>query len=378
VDSVLGTFIPALFAVKHPEAGLGREPVVVIACVVAMLALVAYVVYTRPRAGRCVVAFALIAAVTMLAVAIPRLAHYGVRAVGTELYYQQPLQFMFLILVALALRAESRRPAPRALAAVLARLRAPVAAAGLLAAGTAAYGALYVTSVHAMATSLPGTIWDPHRSLSYVRTFRVSVGSTIRSTGRAPVLFNAQVPNEVPSQFFDSYDIFFPMVDSQVRFNTVTTPMYVVRRIGALLPVSFHASATGLLARSTVLDPGRSAVPAVMGNGGACAPPGARTAWLRVPLSRAVRLRLVAYGTRLPSALRLFVRMPVPATVTVMTHGPRANQADAIFPPTFGRGTSGQYVPLDVSAHALAIDVQLPGGACVGSLAVGSFAPATH
>ena len=104
VDAVLGTFIPALFGIKHPEAALGRQSVVVIACVLAMLALVGYVVYTRPRAGRCVLAFLLIAVISMLAVGIPRLDRYGVAPVGTELYYQQPLQFMFLILVALAWR----------------------------------------------------------------------------------------------------------------------------------------------------------------------------------------------------------------------------------------------------------------------------------
>ena len=77
----------------------------------------------------------------------------------------------------------------------------------------------------------------------------------------------------------------------------------------------------------------------------------------------------------LPQALRVFLRMPAPATVTVMTHGRGVSQRDGTFPPTFGPGRTGQYVPLYVNARAEAIDLQLPGGACVDSLGVGSFAP---
>ena len=377
VDSLLGTFIPAMFGIKHPDAALGRQPVVVVACVVAMLALVAYLLYTRPQAWRCVVAFALIATISMLAVGIPRLARYGVRPVATELYYQQPLQFMFLILVAFALRAERRRPPPPALAAVLARLRSPVVAASSLAVAAGVYGVLYVTSVHAMATAFPGKTWDPRRSRSYVRTFQASVRQVTARTGSEPVLFNAQVPDGVFSPE-DSYNNFFPIIDSHVRFSHVANPMYAVRRSGVLMPISFRGSASGVLADAVVLARGRSEAPAAIRGGAACTGPGVVGAWLRVPLSRPVRLdwaNAVQIGHRLPEALRVFVRMPVAAKVRVASRGRSSTQIDQAFGPTFGRGLSGQYVPLDMNAGARAIDLGLPAGACVTSLVVGAFTP---
>jgi hypothetical protein len=296
--------------------------------------------------------------------------------VGTELYYQQPLQFMFLILVALAWRTEPRRPAPRPLAAVVSRLRTPVVAAGLLVAVAAAYGALYVTSVHAMADRLRGTVWDPRRSESYVRTFRASAASTIRRTGRAPVLFNAQVPDEVVGKW-DSYAVFFPMIDGRVRFSTVTSPMYAVQPSGALVRVTFHARVGGLLARAVVLEPGASPVRAVLRAGAACTPPASGTVRLRIPLARPAHLRwsyAMQVGRRLPDALRLFLLMPREATVAVAPLGRRPERIDFVFPPTFGRGASGQYVPLDRHVHARAIDLTVPAGTCVSSLTVGSFA----
>jgi hypothetical protein len=377
VDSILGTFIPALFGIKHPQAALGRQSAVVIACVVVFVALIAYLVYTRPWAGRCVLAFVLIASIDMLAVGIPRVGRYGVGAVGSELYYQQALQFMFLILVALALRAERRRPPPAALAAGLRRLRAPAAAASLLVLGTAVYGALYVTSVHAMATWLRGTTWDPARSRSYVRTFQASVRRVTERAGREPVLFNAQVPDGVFSPE-DSYAIYYPMIDSGVRIGPVAHPIYAVRHSGVLQPISFRASVAGVLAHAMVLEHGRPAVAALMRGGSACIGPSPHAAWLRVPLSGLARLNwsnAVQTGHRLPEALRLFLRMPYGSKVRVASRGRWHSQIDQAFGPTFARGISGQYVPLDMNSRARAIELKLPAGACVTSLAVGSFTP---
>lgn len=370
VISVIGTFIPAMFAIKNPQSALGREPAVIVACAVVMAAIVGCVIYRRPRAWRCALAFALVAVITMVPLALNRAAQWGLHT-GKELYYQQPLQFMFLILAAFAVRASASRPPP----GVLARLRAPVPAAALLASAFAAYGALYVTSVHAMSRSF--SVWDPRRSLSYARTFEASVGRTIARTSREPVLFNAQVPDEVDGKY-DSYSIFFPMIDSHVRYNVVTSPMYVANGSGALVPVSFHVRSTGLLARATVLRPGRPAAPALMRVGAACVAPGTGTARLRIPLLRPLRLRFstaMIQGDRPPAALRVFVRMPASRTVLVAAHGVWSwwEKLDGVFPPTFPRGTSGQYVPLDVGGHVRAIDLRLPGGACVSSLAVGSF-----
>ena len=209
-----------------------------------------------------------------------------------------------------------------------------------------------------------------------MRTFRASVASTIRRTGRAPVLFNAQVPDEVVGKW-DSYAVFFSMIDGRVRFSTVTRPMYAVQPSGALVRVTFHASVAGLLARAIVLEPRRSPVRAVVRAGGACTPPASGTVLLRIPLARPAHLiwsYAMQLGRRLPAALRLFLRMPREATVEVAALGRRHERIDFVFPPTFGRGASGQYVPLDRHVHARAIDLTVPGGTCVSSLTVGSFA----
>jgi hypothetical protein len=276
---------------------------------------------------------------------------------------------MLLILVALAVRGSARGAPPRWLAAGRARLQAPAAWGSLLVAG-ATYGALLATSVHATAGAPDGS----HR---YVRNIQSSVESAIDRTHREPVLFNAQVPTYIAVKGeYSSYDVILPMMSSSVRFNTVTSPMYVVSPTGVLEPVSFHAIAAGLLTRATVLHSAAPATPAVLRNGAVCAPAGAGRVTLRIPLQRPVRLRVRGLD-QFPRALRLFLRMPARATVTVATHG-RIEQPDKVFPSAFGRGTSGQYVPLDVNGRALAIDVRLTGGACVNSLAVGSFAPAAR
>src|SRR5205085_12127305 len=193
---------------------LGHDPFVVVGCVVLGLALVAYLVYRRRGAWRAVLAFALFVPVTMLPVGITRVADWGVH-IGKELYYQQSLQFISLILVALVARSESRRSRPPARGAVTARLRDPRWAGGLLAVAVAAYGALFVSSVDGMAKA--GWWWNPHRVRAYVRTFQASVRSTTERIHRAPVLFNGQVPGNWPGAY-DSYDVFFPMVDPHARF----------------------------------------------------------------------------------------------------------------------------------------------------------------
>jgi hypothetical protein len=366
VTAVFGTFIPALFGIKNPESAPGRELAVIVACVMVLLALTAYLVHKRPRAWRCVLAFAFIALITLLPLGLARVTTGGVH-VGKELYYQQPLQYMFLLLFALALRCEPRRAPPRWLAAIRVRLRAALPA--VVVAGVAAYGALYVTSVDAMANAS----WEPHRSRAYVRAFQASVLDAVRRTGREPVLFNLTVPPDIDGFApFNSYAVFFPMIDSHVRFSAVAAPMYVVSESGALVALGFTAADTGTLSRATIWQRERPPEPARLRGGFACMPPGSQSAVLRVPLRRAVRLGVLA--GQLPHALRVLLRTPVAASVTVLAQGMGTLVGDGGFSPNFRRGTSAQYVPLYLDTDANAIELQLPSGACVGSLAVGSFA----
>jgi hypothetical protein len=365
--AVFGTFIPALVGIKNPQSALGGHQGVIIACVVVALAAAAYFVYRRPGGWRFALAFVLIALLSLLPLGLARVAHWGVHT-GKELYYQQSLQFMFLVIVALALRIPAGREPRRT------STQRSLLMGGLLTAAFAGYGVLFVTSAHTMARSI--SVWDPRRSLSYVRNFQASVRRTIARTGREPVLFNAQVPDEVVGKY-DSYAIFFPMIERHVRFGAVTSPMYVASGGGALVPVSFHPRIEGLLDHSVVLRSGHAPARAATAQGAACVPRGAGGARLRIPLSQTARLSLapaIQLGHRLPQALRLFLRMPAPAAVAVSSHGRWTEQKEALFPPTFAAGTSGQYIPLDMNARALAIDLALPAGACVTSLSVGSFA----
>jgi hypothetical protein len=371
--AVFSTFIPALFGIKNPQASLGRQPLVIIACVILFLALTGYLLYTRPRTWRALTAFLLIAVITMVPVAVNRIPVYGVHF-AKELYYEQTLQFMFLILVALALRTDRRRASPKWLAVILTRLRAaPVAAASLASAALAGYGALYVTSVNAMANAS----WQPHRSRAYVQTFQASVGSVIRRTGREPVLFNVKLPEDIGGTGhvpYDRYQDLFPIVDGRVQFNSVTTPMYVVSHAGVLVPVTFAARDMGTLARVAVIEAHGQAVPAVEQGGDSCVPPGRSSTLMRIPLARPVRLS--ALPGALPLALRLFLRMPAPRDVKVLVSGQTGLLADGPFPPRFDQGASGQYIPLNLDTEAHAVELELPAGACITSLGIGSFSPA--
>ncbi|HVA19029.1 MAG TPA: hypothetical protein VMU55_02520, partial [Solirubrobacteraceae bacterium] len=148
------TFIPALVGIKYPVAP-GRHPVVIAAAAIAVGVGVAVTLYLRPRAWRCLLAFVLVFAVTMLPVALTRIHEYGV-SVGHVIYYQQSLQFMFLILAAFAIspRWSGRRTGsvfrtvPRLLESRALSRRA-LAAGGTVA--VAAYAALLLQSLSAMA-----------------------------------------------------------------------------------------------------------------------------------------------------------------------------------------------------------------------------------
>lgn len=369
VIAVFGAFVPALFGIKNPQSSLGQQPLVIIACVLAALALIAYAIYTRPRTWRCLLAFVLIAVTTLLPVGIVRIASWGLH-IGKELYYQQSLQFMFLILVALVLRSEQRRAAPRLLRVLGVRLRgAPVPTAVLGVSVVLGYGVLFVTSVRAMGNAA----WEPHRSQAYVRTFQASLHDVIQHTGREPVLFNAQTPYDISengSVPFNSYDIFFPMIDNRVRFNTVTSPMYIVGNSGALIPARFASSDAGVLTHATVQQAGRPPMAPERRGDQVCIPAGRQASSLRIPLATSQRLTA---SPQLPQALRLFVTVPAATSVSLTIEGTPARMTNGGFRPVFGRGASGQYVPLDLTMEARAVAILVPEGACVGSLAIGSF-----
>ena len=99
--ALVQSFVPALFGVKYPESGPGGQPAVIVLCALLAVVLVFVALRTRPRAWRCLAAFVLVFAVTMAPVGLNRVGREGV-SIGHELYYEQSLQFMFLLLAALA------------------------------------------------------------------------------------------------------------------------------------------------------------------------------------------------------------------------------------------------------------------------------------
>ena len=75
------------------------------------VAIVAFAVWRRPRTWRCIAVFLGIYLLSMVPLGLERISLFGV-GIGQELYYQQSLQAIFWILVALTLslpRRERRR-----------------------------------------------------------------------------------------------------------------------------------------------------------------------------------------------------------------------------------------------------------------------------
>src|SRR5665648_1256491 len=93
--------MPALVGID-PEAPLRAQAGVIAVAVVIVVAAVVLTLYFRPRAWRCLVAFAVIFPITMLPVGLNRIAQFGV-SIASEVRYQQSVQFMFMVLAALAL-----------------------------------------------------------------------------------------------------------------------------------------------------------------------------------------------------------------------------------------------------------------------------------
>jgi hypothetical protein len=371
--ALVDAFVPSLVGIKDPQAALSNHAVVIVAAWLVVGGAVALTLYMRPRAWRCLAAFAVVFAITMVPVGLNRIRQFGV-GIGHELYYEQSLQCMFLVLAALAVASRPRRAAPEWLARAGSSIRAvPQVAVLIGVAAVAGYGALYVTSVRAMANDSP----EPHRARAYVDTFRASVSKVRATTGRYPVLVDHSVPADIiPPIFapFNHYDEFFPVIQPHLRFDLAGGATYVVDATGRLVPVSFGTIAQGSLGKATVsaLD-GSGKIPAARlgGDASACVPPDREISRVHVPLSSPLTLKQPASG--LPYALLVDVHMPVGAPVTVVLTGPKESQPDTGFPQAWGPGAARRYVPLTLSMRVAEVDLDLPAGACVTDLALGRF-----
>ncbi|MGA2471194.1 MAG: hypothetical protein ABSG64_10945 [Solirubrobacteraceae bacterium] len=358
--ALLETFVPALVGVRYSAGTLA----IVAACLVVGAA-VAVTLYLRPRAWRCLVAFILVFLITMLPVGLNRVALFGV-GIGHVYYYLQPVQLMFLLLAAFAIspRWSGRRAPPAWLES-----RRALRVGGVVVA-VAVYAAVYFTSLHA----LERTTRQARRDRTYLNAYLASDRSVRAATGREPVLINLKVPKAILPRGlypYTTYGQFFALFNPQLRVNEIANPVYVVSPQGRLEATSFTTAASGLTGRSRVSTAVAAAgAPAVVFRGViACVPAGSATAWLRVPLARAVQLN--AEPAALPFALRVRFRMPLrtPVQVTLLTGG--GPVLDGAATQVWKPGAGGLLIPLAVTGVAHAVSFDLPARACVTQLALG-------
>jgi hypothetical protein len=364
-----GTFVPAMVGIKAPESALGQHAAVIVACNLLAVIAVGLMLYLRPRSWRCLVAFILVSLITLIPLGINRISFSGV-AVGHELYYQQPLQFMFLLLVAVAVA--TGRPHGRGLRTGRHERELAMPAVALLAAAVlSGYGALLVSSADAMADAYP---W-PQYARSYVKNFRASVRRVARLSGRRPVLLDQQVAAGIlPPKFtpFDNYDELLPIIDSRISFDRAGGPIYVLSAYGDLVRVRFHPLASGLTADGTiaaVIASSRGRAPYTR-RAGSCLPPSAPYSRLWIPLSRPVSLK----PANAPFALRVVVHMPRRADVPIFLARSGQEVLDATYPALWPAGQDDQFAPLSIQTRVQTVGLGLPPGACVSRLALGTFA----
>lgn len=377
IAALFGTFVPAVVGIKYAVDPAGHTLVIVAACVVVGAAI-AVTLYLRPRAWRCLAAFVLVFLITMLPVGLTRVARFGVSE-GYVIYYEQSLQFMFLVLAAFALspRWSGRREPGVAGRLHVVRRRLPAirvsrgrAATVAGTAALAAYAALYLTSLGAMSAAS----WQPRQDGAYVHQFLAGVARIRRATGREPVLVDLRVPKQVlPVKLwpYTTYGDFFAVFDSRVRAGEVGSRLYVVGRYGHLIGVRFEASTTGLIrrARTSATSHPAGARAASIQASAACVPGRRAFSWLRMPLAHPEMLRPQKSG--LPYALRVHYRLPTDSRVIVQLLAAGTGLPFGTATHGWQRGTGGRLVPLGFSGVLGAVAIRLPAGACVADVTLG-------
>jgi hypothetical protein len=365
------TFIPALVGIKYP-ADPSRHTAAIVAATVVVGAAVAVTLYLRPRAWRCLLAFALVFLLTMLPVALTRIREFGV-SVGHVIYYQQSLQFMFLIFAAFAISprwgGQRIRSSPAGRPRLLALRRHSgrvLPAVGVAAA--AAYVALLLTSLNAMSQAS----WQPRQNSAYVGTYLASDRRLRKAAGSEPVLVDLKVPKQVlPKKLwpYTTYGEFFALFNPKLRVDKIARRIYVVARRGNLRQVRFAAASRGSLEHARVnghLGSGSAAAPR-RGRSLACA--AATRSWLQVPLAHPQRM--TAQGTDLAYALEVRFRTPASSWIAVRLLARRHGLGFATVTHFWGRGSGGQLIPLQFTGVVRAFAFHVPASACVTSVEFG-------
>jgi hypothetical protein len=339
------SFVPALFGVaRQPTPGTSA----VLATGLCMCVLAAVTLYLRPRAWRCLLAAVIAFLLSLVPLGLNRIELFGVY-VGAELYYQQSAQFMFLVCVAFAWTPRFAGP-PRRLE--LERFR-PAAVATMVLVVAVGYGALYVSSVHALANGA----WEPRTARSYFDRFLADVAKVRDATGSDPNLIDSTVgTNLMPTSFapFNRYSWFFPVITPHLRYDQVSSRSFIVDPAGALERVRFASERTGLL------------------HGRACVAAG--NSPIRIRLNRPMRSAGSNNGH--VSAVEVSYLLPLPQNAQVLAGpvGQAAEPVDGDAHP-WGQGPGSSLAVIESPMPIGEVDVSLPAGGCVTRLAVGAFVP---
>jgi hypothetical protein len=371
--ALLDTFIPALLGVKYPVAPGAHVTAIAVAAVL-MAAAIGLTLYLRPRAWRCLVAFVVVFLVTMVPVGFNRIVQQGV-GTGHVLYYQQSLQFMFLVLAAFAIspRWSGRRVAPTSISVP----RALLAIGGT--ATVAIYGILYVTSLRA----LEHASWQPRHDRAYVTAYLASITRLRRARGgREPVLLDLTVPGTVLPRHlapFTAYSRFFALFDPAVRVGGSAHPLYLVGPRGALLPAAFASEASGRADRATVASRPGPFAPSPRRAADGCAPPQRQGLWLRVPLAHRQSVPIQAGAVQ--DAIRVHYTLAATAGVSVALIAGNGSTLSTPNSELWDGGSGTVLVPLASVSRALiitggnlaAIAFRLPAGACVTEVSLGGL-----
>lgn len=369
------TFVPALVGVKYSPA-----PGVAVVAGIVVLGAVAVTLYMRPRAWRCLVAFILAFLITMLPIGLNKISQFGV-SIARGLYYQQSVQFMFLVLAAFAISSRwsgrrarpafgTRRP-PAGGWQALTMWRPPrraLAAGGIVAA--AVYATLYVTSMRALAHQ----VWQAGKDSAYVHRYLASDRRVKAATGSEPVLINLDVPTaELPRRLatVPTYGVFLGLFNPDIRVGEIAQPVYVLDPHGRLVPVRFVGSTRGLLGQASVTKPNFATEVAAAPRDGsrACVPAGRSPSWLQIPLARP-RL-LSAQPPELSYVVRVHFSMPVAAIVHVRLVARRDGLGFAKTSDQWSLGSGGRLIPLEFTGQVRELDFRLPARGCVTGLTFG-------
>jgi hypothetical protein len=372
VIALVDTFIPALLGIKYATAP--ETHVAAIAAASAVMATaIGVTLYLRPRAWRCLVAFVAVFLVTTLAVGVNRIVQQGVSR-GHVIYYQQSLQFMFLVLAAFAIspRWSGRR-------AVSTSFRVPRA---LLAIGAATavvvYAILYVTSLR----GIERASWQPRQDRAYVNTYLASVSRLRASRGRGPVLLDTTVPTRVLPRHLYPYTLdsqFFALFDPGLRVGGSAHPLRLVGGHGVLRRVGFAVTAGALTQHATVASRPGPWAPAPRRVYDGCVPARAKGVWLRVPLAHRQQVPVQIGGAQ--EAIRVHYVLPATTPVSVALIAGNGSTLSTSNSEIWDGGSGTVLVSLPSISRTLSLNggelatigFRLPPRACVTGLSLGAL-----